>query len=221
MNSLKIGIAIILVSSITFSQVPDPMLDAEFLFSDTLMMPTSKIKVSDSEEYISRKEFLKYREDYEREIGRISREISVLKNRIALLEEGKKISNNVLYVDIVADQYADALKYYNEADYEKAGNLFAQIMSETADTDLRLNSIFWAAECSFRLGNFNRSVILLNELINHSGFSKLEDSYILLAASYEKLNRLYEANKYYLAYQRDYPQGKYTEIAGKRLGKHE
>lgn len=217
--SSQIGILIIFAAVTALSQAGDPMLDVDFLFSDSLSIrdssDTAKKIVN---EYISKKEFLSFRSEYEKEIGRLSREVVRLKNRIALLEEGRRISDDPLATDIVAEQYASALKIYNEGDYQRAGSLFSQVMAETVDNSLRLNATFWAAECAFRLGNYNRSVILLSEIIYNTSFTKLEDGYILLAASYERLEQRAEANKYYLAYIRDFPEGSYAALARKRLG---
>ena len=221
MNSKNIFFLFLFSTAFLHAQGPDPMLDIDYLFSDSLSLSKGLGIEKITDEYLTNKEFLRNREHFESEISRLNNELARLRNRIILLEEGRKDSENLLQVDILSDQYSKALQYYNDGAYEKAGTLFSQIMAETHDTILRLNSMFWASECAFRLGNYNRSVILLNEIIHHQAFSKLEDGYILLAASYERLDRDHEAKKFYLAYSRDYPDGRYARLAKKKLGSND
>jgi|GEM_PF-1375285 len=212
----------LLLSVILHAQVTDPMLDLDFLFSDTLKalnMPAPT--VTDQQNREADRSVLLAQEELQREIEKLNREIARLKNRVALLEENRKISSSVVQVDILTDYYTRALKYYNEGSYERATSLFNQVMSESSDTVMRLNSMFWAAECAFRLGNYNRTVILLNEVSQHSSFHRQEDSCILMAASYERLGRDFEAKKFYRACLRDYPGGRYAKLARQKLGEAE
>ncbi len=215
MSLRKIVMMMCLTTGLAMSQVTDPMLDVGFLFSDTLSALAPEKSVDTT---VNMDAFLKFREQYEKDMARMNRELTRLRNRVALLEEGRTSSGDVLHTDVMGDYYTQALTSYNEGAYDKAGALFSQIMSETTDTAMRLNSMFWAAECAFRQGNYNRTIILLNEIISNPAFSRLEDGYILLAAAYERLGKDYEAKKYFMSYQRDYPDGRYARLVNRKLG---
>ena len=82
---------------------------------------------------------------------------------------------------------------------------------------MKKNSMYWTSECAFRVENYNQVIILGNELLNYNDFGRKETIFIIMAISYDNLNNMFEARKYYRKYLTEFPNSKFSAFAKSKL----
>lgn len=214
---MKHGIMICSLIGFISAGLADPMLDIEMLFPERA--ETQKI-AEQHEKKDSLKSSALSDVDLLRRIERLEEDVRFLKERLDREERTILQPTDTTLPSVEKQHYAKALQYFNSGEYKKAYENLRLVSDRTEDQSLRISSLYWMAECAFRLETHNEAVILLQEVLASDTDLFRENSMILLAVSFRNLGKGTEAKHYFRLYLEQFPQSKYSSFARRELEKN-
>ncbi len=158
------------------------------------------------------------------------REIKNIKKRLgsltATLENplpGTEGAVPLLSSDIPANNaqshYGQALKLYNNRDYEKSRSSFQAFLKQYRDNPLTQNAFFWIGLSFFKQKDYRKSIAALEKLIKEfPQGNKVPDAYYWQAVSFMELQEILTAQILLETLMQTYPS---SEASQKAKAKHQ
>ncbi|MCX7726133.1 MAG: tol-pal system protein YbgF [Chitinispirillaceae bacterium] len=111
------------------------------------------------------------------------------------------------------DLYQTALKVFNNKNYEKAIELFNEVIGQFPQGDYTGNSRYWIGECYFALGNYASAITSFNHVFDFKNHPKSDDAQFKIALSYLKMGEEKLAREEFKKLISRYPSSEYVDKA--------
>lgn len=111
------------------------------------------------------------------------------------------------------DLYQTALKVFNSKNYEKAIELFNEVISQFPNGEYTGNSRYWIGECYFALGNYAAAITAFNHVFDFKNHPKSDDAQFKIALSYLKMGEEKLAIEEFKKLISRYPSSEYVDKA--------
>ncbi|MCA9733137.1 MAG: tetratricopeptide repeat protein [Deferribacteres bacterium] len=150
----------------------------------------------------------------EQEISRMQQEITEKTEQIGKLEEAhQKNKPGFSDTDGVRQVYADALKEFNNRNYQKAIQMFQELVESYPENSLKSNFIYWTAECYYALNKYFQAAAEFEKVLGFATSPKKDDALLMLGRTYLQLGDVEAANSNFERLIVEFPRSEYKEKA--------
>jgi tol-pal system protein YbgF len=115
------------------------------------------------------------------------------------------------------DSYQNALKVFNARNYEKAQQLFADIVKQYPSGTYADNCVYWGGECSYAQNDFAKAVAQFTKVFDYKNSSKADDAQLKIGMCYMKMGQSALAKAEFKKLVDRYPASEYVPRAQKYL----
>jgi TolA-binding protein len=109
--------------------------------------------------------------------------------------------------------YWSGLREYRRGHYDSALGYFGRILRNFPHDSKSEYALYWSGESYFAQKNFNRAINYFDRVLSNGHYIKDQDARIKKGYAYFMSKRFDLAAREFQAYLRDYPRGKYSDIA--------
>jgi tol-pal system protein YbgF len=118
----------------------------------------------------------------------------------------------------VADRYTEALKIFNQGNYQLALERFQELQLLDPNGALAANYGYWKGEAQYALGRYTDAITTFHEVLEQfPNSTKTDDAEFKIAESYEKLGNTTNARNVYRRLLREHPSTEYKSRIEARL----
>lgn len=114
--------------------------------------------------------------------------------------------------------YDAALALYNKGEYNKAHEAFAAFLSQSPNSPLAPNALYWQGECLYSLGKYDNAIIYFKDVATkYPKHPKAAAALLKAGYSYERLKDQENARFYWQILVDDFPRSAPAALARQRL----
>ena len=114
-------------------------------------------------------------------------------------------------------KYRAAREQYNNRQYERALELFTELVRKAPRSNLADNSQYWMGECYYGLGKFRQALTEFTKVFAYPNTEKSDDAQLKIARCYLALG---EQKSTLIAFQKlldEYADSEYVDVARKEM----
>ena len=115
------------------------------------------------------------------------------------------------------EMYQGALRTFNSRSYDKAIELFNDVLKQYPDGEYAGNARYWIGECYYALGDYASGVASFTHVFDVKGSPKADDAQFKVGLSYLKMGQPAMAKEELKKLVDRYPASEYVERAKKYL----
>jgi len=115
------------------------------------------------------------------------------------------------------DSYQNALRVFNARNYDKALQLFSDIVKQYPSGAYTDNCWYWSGECCYAQNDFAKAVSLFNRVFDFKNSSKADDAQLKIGMCYMKMGQSALAKTEFKKLVERYPASEYVPRAQKYL----
>jgi tol-pal system protein YbgF len=115
------------------------------------------------------------------------------------------------------DSYQNALRVFNARNYDKALQLFSDIVKQYPSGAYTDNCLYWGGECSYAQNDFAKAVAQFNKVFDFKNSSKADDAQLKIGMCYMKMGQSALAKAEFKKLVERYPASEYVPRAQKYL----
>lgn len=109
--------------------------------------------------------------------------------------------------------YHEALRYFMQRKYQRAKQLFAQLLQEEIHPIVRASIFYWMGEIEFAQGRYEAAIAEFEKVIKARLLPKADDALFMMAESALRLRRYDKAKQYYQRLIAEFPDSPFTPRA--------
>jgi len=149
------------------------------------------------------------------------RKLKIIKNTGTLeimktIDNVPKIEINTNNVDI-RTQYEAGIKLFDKRQFNKALDVFSELLLNYSQNQLKGHFIYWSGECYNALEKYDSAIKMFTTVIDKEVTDKIDDALMMRGIIRLKLKKLSQAADDFKRLLRLYPQSEYTSRARKYL----
>jgi tol-pal system protein YbgF len=115
------------------------------------------------------------------------------------------------------DHYQSALRTYDKRAYDKARDMFEDLLKKFPDGEYRDKVQYWIGECYYAKGDYANAIASFNKVFNYKQTSKADDAQLKLGLSYLRMGKNDNAAEEFKRLISRYPASEYVPRAEKYL----
>jgi tol-pal system protein YbgF len=115
------------------------------------------------------------------------------------------------------DSYQNALRVFNARNYEKAQQLFSDLVKQFPSGTYTDNSWYWGGECSYAQNDYAKAVAQFSKVFEFKNSSKADDAQLKIGMCYMKMGQSALAKTEFKKLVDRYPASEYVPRAQKYL----
>jgi tol-pal system protein YbgF len=115
------------------------------------------------------------------------------------------------------DSYQNALRVFNARNYEKAAQLFSDIIKQFPTGTFVDNCWYWSGECSYARNDYAKAIANFNKVFDFKNSSKADDAQLKVGMCYMKMGQSALAKAEFKKLVERYPASEYVSRAQKYL----
>jgi len=116
------------------------------------------------------------------------------------------------YSKSIKVRYDRGLAHFNQRQYDKAVEIFQQILSENRSNYLSDNSQYWIGESYYQLKDYRKALNEFARILEFKNTNKIKDATFMMAKCHEKLNESNAALKIYRRILTEFPNYHHLNI---------
>ena len=113
--------------------------------------------------------------------------------------------------------YHSAMNMISKKQYDEAIGLLSEVIKSEKNPETLANSYYWLGESNFGTGRFDQAIFYFQKVNTFKNSTKLDDSQLMIAESYQRLGRNDEARKAFQKLVDYFPTSEYVPRAKKML----
>jgi|SRR5690554_159342 tol-pal system protein YbgF len=113
--------------------------------------------------------------------------------------------------------YQNGLRVFNRGNYDRAIEIFADLLNQYPSGKYADNSNFWIGESYYSKGDFSAAIASFNRIFSFNKSSKSDDAQFKIGLSYLKMNQPQKARKALQELIDRYPSSEYAQRSKKYL----
>lgn len=113
--------------------------------------------------------------------------------------------------------YHNAMNLISKKQYDEAIGLLSEVIKSEKNPETLANSYYWLGESNFGTGKFDQAIFYFQKVNTFKNSTKLDDSQLMIAESYQRLGRNEEARKAFQKLVDYFPTSEYVPRAKKML----
>jgi tol-pal system protein YbgF len=115
------------------------------------------------------------------------------------------------------EAYQNALRVFNDREYDKAMKLFADLLEKYAGGAYAANSQYWIGECYFTQGKYAEAIAAFQKVFAYANTTKADDAQLKVGLAYLKMGQKQQAKEALNQLINRYPSSEYVPRAKKYL----
>jgi tol-pal system protein YbgF len=124
---------------------------------------------------------------------------------------------SVLTTNTEYDSYQNALRVFNGRNYDKAQQLFADIVKQYPSGGYADNCLYWSGECWYAQNDFAKAISMFSKVFEFRNSSKADDAQLKIGMCYMKMGQSALAKTEFKKLIDRYPASEYVTRAQKYL----
>lgn len=115
------------------------------------------------------------------------------------------------------DHYQNALRTFDKRAYDKANEMFADLLKKYPEGEYRDKAQYWIGECFYAKGDYANAIAAFNKVLKYTKSSKADDAQLKLGLSYLRMGKNDMAADEFKRLINRYPGSEYVPRAEKYL----
>jgi tol-pal system protein YbgF len=115
------------------------------------------------------------------------------------------------------EAYQNALRVFNDREYDKAMKLFLDLLDKYGDGAYASNAQYWVGECYFTQGKYAEAIAAFQKVLTYANTTKADDAQLKVGLSYLKMGQKPHAKEALNQLINRYPSSEYVPRAKKYL----
>ena len=125
----------------------------------------------------------------------------------------KSSSSSQISPEQYKKNYIDALSFYQNAEFDKAVNLFIKLVQNDPSNELADNSQYWLAECYYTMKNYKKAINEFTKVFSFPATDKDDDAQLKLGHCYRSMGNNKKAKEEYQRLIDYFPGSEFYEKA--------